>query len=228
METEKKLDDRLMKIASCFRKCQKAADIGADHGQLSLFLLSSNIVSHMTVTDISAPSLKKAMQLIEEKGYKDRAHFVVTDGLKDVQDQMDFIAIAGMGGHTICQILMQGKDKLQGAELVLSAHTDVPLVRKMLENLGYMLVEEKIAFVKNKYYVVLHAVIGRKKLSEKEAFLGPCLTQKSDALYIAYLENRIQRYKLSVAEQKKQECALLKEELDRAKATCAGCVSSDR
>ena len=58
------LDARLQAVAALFTPCETGADIGADHGKLSCYLLAHNICKKMIVTDISAGSLSKAKQLL--------------------------------------------------------------------------------------------------------------------------------------------------------------------
>ena len=44
------------------------------------------------------------------------------------------------------------------AALILSAHTDMPLVRRTVSSLGYRIDTEQIAWAAGRFYVVLRAV----------------------------------------------------------------------
>ena len=48
-----------------------------------------------------------------------------------------------MGGRTIRSILLSGRDRLQNAVLVLSAHTDWHLIRQTVSEIGYHLDREE-------------------------------------------------------------------------------------
>lgn len=208
------LDDRLFQAASLFPACEYGADIGADHGRLSCYLLANQTCQRMCVSDISAESLSKAERLLQLHHLDSRADFCVGDGFDALPKPAEVAAILGMGGNTLCQILKNGKP--QKTTLILSAHTDVPYLRQTLQEIGYVIDAEVIAWAAKRFYVVLRAVPGQKKYSEKELFLGPCLMRSPcSEKYLSYLQWRIR-----VEQERKQEDAIwkvkaLKEELLR-------------
>ncbi len=209
------LDDRLSRAASLFPACAYGADIGADHGRLSCYLLLNNICERMCVADISAPSLRKAQELLSRHGLSERADIRVGDGLNVLERPADAIAVLGMGGHTICGILTGGAEKLQRATLVLSAHTDVHLVRQTLMDLVYRIDREDIAYAAGRYYVVLRAVPGRESMGEKQLLLGPRLTESAPEHYEKYLAWRISIASRKCTEEGRRELNWLKEEYSR-------------
>ena len=211
------LDDRLSRAAALFPACEYGADIGADHGRLSCFLLESGKAKRMCVADISGDSLKKAETLLTERGLHDRADFRVGDGLSVLDRPAGAIAILGMGGHTLCGILTEGKDKLQGAALVLSAHTDMPLVRRMLMELDYRIDTEEIALAANRFYCLLRAVPGLEMLNEKQLCLGPRLMENIASHYPEYLQWRIGIAAKKQSPEGQQEMNWLKEEEARVR-----------
>ncbi len=212
-----KLDDRLSRAAAMFPACAYGADIGADHGRLSCFLLETGKCARMGITDISAPSLQKARDLITLKGLGDRADFCVGDGLSALPHPADAIAILGMGGNTVSNILLKGGGKLEGAVLVLSAQTEIPLLRRTLSALHYRIEDEQIAFSANRYYVLLRAAPGDEELSDRQLFLGPRLMEKNADSYEAYLAWRIERTLQKRSEEGRGELSMLKEEEQRVR-----------
>ncbi len=209
------LDDRLSRAAVLFPACAYGADIGADHGRLSCYLLFSGKCQRMCVADISALSLQKAKALIDRQGLSERADFVVGDGLSVLSQKAGAVAILGMGGHTLCDILRSGADRLQGAALILSAHTDVHLVRRTLMELEYCIDREEIAFAAGRFYVVVRAVPGRESMGERELLLGPRLMESAPKHYKEYLAWRIGIAAKKRTEEGKREWTWLKEEYSR-------------
>ena len=69
--------------------------------------------------------------------------------------------IAGMGGETIRTVLLSGADKLSGAVLVLSSHTEQPLVRRTLPEIGYHIVQEKLCQAAGRFYIFWRAEPGQ-------------------------------------------------------------------
>lgn len=209
------LDDRLSRAAALFPACEYGADIGADHGRLSCFLLESGKAKRMCVADISADSLKKAETLLASRGLAERADFRVGDGLSVLERPAGAIAILGMGGHTLCGILENGRDQLRGAALILSAHTDMHLVRKTLMEMKYRIETEEIAYAANRFYCLLRAVPGKEALTEKQLCIGPRLMETVPAHYPEYLRWRIGLASKKQSDQGRQELVWLKEEEER-------------
>ncbi len=181
------LDERLKKAAKIFPACAYGADIGADHGRLSCFLLAQNRCERMCVSDLSAPSLEKARRLITMHGMAERADFLVGNGLKVLQKKADAIAVLGMGGKTIAQILKEGREKLQDAVLVLSAHTELAVLRNAIQEIGYRIDTEEVAYAGGRFYVIVKAVPGKEEYSEKQLLIGPRLMEHGSEHYLEYL-----------------------------------------
>lgn len=187
------LDGRLQAAFDLFPPCRRGADIGCDHGLLSHRLLRDNKCETMVVTDISEPSLTKAKALLARDGLDTRASFFAADGLAPLDDEVSAMAILGMGGETIAGILDKGRDKLRGAALVLCPHTKQAFLRGFLPTIGYAIDREVIAFAEGRYYVLIRALPGKARYSEKECFLGPDLILRKPTLYKEYLESLLSR-----------------------------------
>ena len=211
------LDDRLSRASALFPACEYGADIGADHGRLSCYLLESGKAKRMCVADISADSLKKAEALLTERGLSDRADFRVGDGRSVLDRPAAAIASLGMGGHTLCGSVYSGREKLKNAALIVSAHTDMPLVRRTLMELDYRIETEEIAFAANRFYCLLRAVPGREILNAKQLCLGPRLMGTIATHYPEYLQWRIGIAEKKQSPEGQQELNWLKEEEARVR-----------
>ena len=111
----------------------------------------------------------------------------------------------------------KSREKLQGAQLILSAHTEMELVREALIELHYKIIAEQIALAAGRFYVVLSAAPGEERLSEKQLFLGPRLMEGRETNYLSYLQKRILRYQPMRDEQTIKELQWLKEEENRVR-----------
>lgn len=183
------LDERLQAAADLFPACERGADIGADHGRLSCYLLHSGKCRHMLVSDISADSLAKAQRLLTLHGLDHQSEFAVADGLNVLREYgpVQCAAICGMGGRLVAQILQQGQSLLQDAALVLSSHTDIPLVRQTLMQMDYAIVDERIVHAKGRFYVLMRAEAGKAHYTARELYLGPRLLAGNQPLWHQYL-----------------------------------------
>ena len=209
------LDERLSCAAALFPACVYGADIGADHGRLSCYLLESGKCQRMCVSDISADSLKKARELLTQRGLLPRADLAVGDGLLTLPHPAQAIAILGMGGHTLAGILQTGKAALAGAQLILSPHTETALVRKTLSETDYRIEEEKIVRANGRLYTVLRAAPGTEPLSPRQCFLGPRLMESAEPLYPDYLTWQMGLAAVKRTDRGRQEYLWLKEEYHR-------------
>lgn len=181
------LDERLQAAADLFTACDTGADIGADHGRLSCYLLAHDRCKRMIVSDISPESLAKARSLLALHQLDHRADFRAADGLAALDQPVQCAAVCGMGGRVMAEILRTGRNSLNGAALVLSCHTEIPLLRRTLMEIGYHIEEERLVRAKGRYYIVLRAEPGETHYTEKELYLGPVLLRRRPALWQPYL-----------------------------------------
>ena len=212
------LDERLQAAADLFAACGTGADIGADHGRLSCYLLAHDQCRRMIVADISADSLAKARRLLTLHHLEDRADFRVADGLAALHENVDCVAICGMGGRVMADILERGQQRLHGAALVLSCHTEIPLLRAALVRLGYHLCAERLVRAKGRFYIVLRAEPGQACYTEKELYLGPVLLREKPALWHSYLHWR--EGVVSCEQGHEKQLQWIREEMQHEPADC--------
>ena len=138
------LDERLSLAAQLYEPCALGADIGTDHALLPCYLLTHNICQEMILADVSPKALLHAEESVRRHHLEKRAHVRLADGLDALTKPCGCVSMMGMGGETIRTVLLSGADKLSGAVLVLSSHTEQPLVRRTLPEIGYHIVQEKL------------------------------------------------------------------------------------
>ncbi len=182
MERERRihLRPRLAAAARLVGTAHKLADIGCDHGRLSVSLLQSNAVSHIIASDISAASLEKARQLAAYVGVSDRMQTRCAGGLSALaENEADALAICGMGGMLISSILQEAVVPLMGAKkAVFQPMRGIEELRSYLFWEGYRVTEDVIVYDAGRYYQVFSVVPGQDALPAgwPEGFygLGPC------------------------------------------------------
>jgi tRNA (adenine22-N1)-methyltransferase len=188
-----KTDKRLRAAADWVEPCDIIADIGCDHGRLGAMLLLENRAKHLIASDISEKSLQKARHCLQRHGLTGRAEFRVADGLDALTQKTDTVCILGMGGETLSDILLRGQDKLQGASLVLGAHTNLYIVRKTLQAIGYRIRGEQVVRSEGRMYVLLLATAGagdETPYTRRELMLGPVFLTERPEDWRPWLERR--------------------------------------
>lgn len=184
------LDKRLGLVYDLYEKCDNAADIGTDHGLLPCALLKSDKCRRMILTDISDKALSHARDTIARARLDDRVRFACGDGLAPIEEKCDFISITGMGGKTIAQMIENGRNRLQSAALILSAHTDLPFLREAVMNIGYHFDREELCYTAGRYYLIFRAVPGKQEMTPAEIRRGSLLFEKENPCMASYLQHR--------------------------------------
>ena len=186
-----RLDERLSLAFDLYETCSLAADIGTDHALLPIALLRAGKCGRMLLTDISEGAMENARDHIARADLADRVILRRGDGLEPVLEPCGMISILGMGGKTIRRILERGRDRLNGAALLLSAHSDVPHVREAAAGIGYRLVSETPCLSGGRFYLLLKAVPGAEPLTDREIRLGKKLFDSGSPVLLPYLRNRL-------------------------------------
>ena len=189
---QRTLDPRLSLAFALYDPCVLAADIGTDHAHLPAALLQRGRCQHMILTDVSESALANARMEIMRLRLSDRVSFRLGNGLSVLSEKCGMISVTGMGGRTIRDILLSGRSRLQGASLLLSAHTDWHLIRAALQEIGYHLDREEPCFAAGRYYLLLRARPGTVPASPQEIRLGSALFRSESPVLIPFLRRRMQ------------------------------------
>jgi len=180
------LDERLSLAASLYEPCEWGADIGTDHAFLPCYLLRAGTCQHMIAADVSEKALSRARENLTRQRLIDRAEVVLADGLDAVTHKCGCISVMGMGGELMGKILRRGQDKLQGAVLVLGAHTELNLVRQAIQDVGYHIVQERLCKAAGRFYVFWRAEEGPAVMSTEEMRYGKLLWAEDRAMLREY------------------------------------------
>ncbi|MBO6298211.1 MAG: SAM-dependent methyltransferase [Lachnospiraceae bacterium] len=202
-----KLSKRLEALGRLCEAGTVAADVGCDHGYLSIRLIREGIFSRMLAMDLREGPLAAAREHVAEAGLSDRIECRLSDGLRAMQTgEAEAVICAGMGGPLMQRILEQDIDKVrQMKQLVLQPQSDIGAFRRWLRENGFFAADEEIVFEDGKYYpmmrVVTEAADGmdskRKVVSAgrdidpalADAF-GPILLARRHPVLLEYLKQR--------------------------------------
>lgn len=183
------------------------ADIGCDHGYLSIQAIQNGRVKKAYACDLREGPLSSARKAVNELGLQDRIELRLQDGVVGLDRDVDEIVIAGMGGKLAADILSR-LDADWKPKLLLSVHKDAPYLRKWLCENGWKIDREYIV-EDGHFYPVIQASAGTSpNLSEDELEFGVCLQPGSDAL--AYFEKQKSKWKTieqSLPADKKQKAS---------------------
>lgn len=131
------------------------ADVGCDHGRLSCALIQQGAAERCIAIDISEPSLKKAVRLARQIGAEDRVETRLGDGLTPLQPgEVDALAILGMGGTLMAQILDVSPPLMGASKCVLQPMRTAEDIRRWLYERHYPVLQDRVVFDTGRYYQV--------------------------------------------------------------------------
>jgi len=165
-----KLGKRLEVIASLVNK-KRVADVGCDHGKLAYHLLKNDISNYVIVSDISRPSLNKAIDILSKTTYN--FDYICCDGLSGYEGyDVEQCIIAGMGGDEIIKIIENSPICINS--FVLSPQHNNVEVKKFLISHNYDIDYDIIIKDKGKFYNIFRCnkVDYLPKISELELIIG--------------------------------------------------------
>lgn len=184
-----KLNERLLAVAKLVLPGRPAADIGTDHSYLPVYLVVNGVCPAVIATEKARGPFDNACQLVELLSLGRKIDMRLGPGLTVLKPgEAATISIAGMGGRVIRDILDSSPEVAAASQrLVLQPQKNAPLLRQYLQQSGWRIVAEDIAFDHGFYYEVMAAEPGTMQLTEEEALFGPCLLGQPHPLLPQYL-----------------------------------------
>lgn len=186
------LSERLTAVATMITPGLVVADVGCDHGYLSIYLIRKGIAPHVIAMDINHGPLQRAMDHIQEAGLAPEIEIRLSDGLNELKaGEASSIVMAGMGGPLMIDIMERSKGVCDAAkEFILQPQSEIETVRHYLEDNGFMIISEDIVLEDDKYYPMMKAIHGSMNL-EKDAYYkyGKILLKEEHPVLRAYLRH---------------------------------------
>lgn len=189
------MNTRIETLIQMVDSCAVCADVGCDHGLVSMGLAKRSDVGHVYATDISKPSLEKLVVHLDvlDEEISQKITPLVTDGISALPLDVDCYVISGMGGERILRILSEGDvAKRSWKQLLLSPHIDCAKVRRAFADDLY---DERMVYEDGHFYEILdlRKGMGKGTLSDEEAKYGPYLLSRRDPLLQRKLQKELMR-----------------------------------
>ena len=208
---------RMKTIADMVEPADTVADIGCDHGFVSIYLVQTGRVKQAVAMDINEGPLRRAGEHIRKYGFEDRIDTRLSDGADKLENgEAQSAVIAGMGGRLTVKIIEADRDKFKAMKsIVLSPHSELDYVRKYLSDTGYVICDEDMVYDEGKYYTIIRCAYSKDALGggalydKTDLKYGPVLIKKKHPVLIEYLKGK--RIKLESIEKKIQSSAGLGE-----------------
>ena len=193
------LTPRLRSVAELVPRGARFADVGTDHAYLPVWLLQQGRITGAVASDLRPGPLERARGTAEKYGLTGRMDFRLCDGLSGIQpDEVNTIAMAGMGGETIAAILAAAPWTWEReCLLLLQPMSAQPFLRRWLQAHDYTIRRELLSREGDTLYTTFEVYAGpMAKLTPAELWAG---RQSRDALRGPYLEGLIRKLDRAIA-----------------------------
>lgn len=185
------LSPRLQLLADWVPTGAKLADVGTDHAYLPVWLVLQGRIDFAIASDLRKGPLERAKQAGQLYGVGEKVSFRLCAGLEGITPyEVDTVAIAGMGGETIVQILQAAPwTKEPPATLLLQPMSRSETLRQYLMEHGYAIVREQLVADRGVVYPVLEVRPGKMDLTLGQIYCGYGL--ENDPLAERYIIEKI-------------------------------------
>ena len=184
------LSTRLLACAQFVKKGDRVADIGCDHGYLSIYLLTNGIASSCIASDVNEGPLQSAMRNGRKYGVVNKMEFCLSDGVRDIPRDFDSMVCAGMGADTMMHILHDApwlKDPKY--RLILQCQSKRPELRQWLYDEGFRINRETLAKDGKFVYSIMEVVYDPGHgITPAQTYITPQLLEDSHPLLPEYYE----------------------------------------
>ena len=205
------LSMRLSAVASMVKQAKCVADVGCDHGFVSVYLMQNGIAENVIAMDVNKGPLARAKEHVQDYGMEDYIELRLSDGLEqiDKEDGVDTVILAGMGGKLMEKILSDAfARELYIPNLVLQPQSDLMSFRAFLRKRDYVIEEETMVLEDGKYYPMMRACYrgvrreGADYESDFSDAFGPILLAEKHPVLHGFLEREISKFEDIVAKMK--------------------------
>ena len=183
------ISQRLLACCDFVHPGDRIADVGCDHGYLSIHLLTSDIAVSAIASDVKEQPLQSAIRNAEKYGVRDKMEFYLSDGVRNIPRDFDTLVCAGMGGDTMISIL-EAAPWLRDEKyrLILQCQSKTPALRRYLSEKGWRITQET-ALRDGKFLYTVMEVCWQPdypKLTVGQWYFSPTLLENPSADVPAY------------------------------------------
>ena len=174
------LSDRLLACCDFVHPGDRVADVGCDHGYLSIHLLQTGIASHVYASDVRQGPLSSAKRNADIYGITEEIDFFLSDGVQGLPRDFDTLVCAGMGGDTMVSILSAAPWlKSDRYRLVLQCQSKTPFLRRYLSENGWAISRETVLRDGRFLYTVMEVLWQPEapRLTVGQCYFSPALSR---------------------------------------------------
>ena len=166
------IDSRIAAMINFVPLNAKVADVGADHGYLSIELAKSKRASYVIATDLNPAPLDAAKKNIAAADLENVIETRLGDGLQVLNvGEVDTVCIGGIGGALICKILEDAPQIFQSVEnFILQPMNAADKLKNFLTTKNFFIADIDLAESGGIIYEIIFAVSDANKIAAQMKF----------------------------------------------------------
>ena len=216
------MDSRIAAVMNFVHAGSRVADIGADHGYLSIALAENNLAAKIIATEKNLHPFEALSKNISDADLSGRIEVRLGDGLKIISaGEVDTICIAGMGGALIAKILDDAPDVVQSArQLIIQPMNNAKKIRAWLAENNFVIEDEDLAEAAGIIYEIFSAVktpnVPKTFKRDNSPLLKKFFAQRAEKL-----QRVLDEMSKSPAARTSEKFFAVQAEIERLRGTCA-------
>lgn len=223
-------------VSSAYRENGKGiicADVGCDHGYLSIYLIEKGICDKVYATDINEKPVAMARENIKNRdtrglGLSEKIEVRLCDGLEGLSGLgINRVVICGMGGEVISGIIERAHSfHTKEVKFILQPMSSEAELRAWLSEKGFEIEDETLLRDAGRIYTVMCVSYSGKKysLSPSELILGKHNIEKGGELLYELCQRKLVHARNLL---KQPECSEADRELHRGLCEILARLSED-
>lgn len=176
---------RLEKVLSFIEPNDSLADVGCDHGYLALEAIKKGVKKVLLIDNKVGP-LNSAKENLKYIKSDIKVEYSLSSGISNINKETTTVAICGMGGELIVQILEADFEKAKKVnKFILQANSKIDYLRKYLFDNQFEIFNEAIVEDNNKTYeIIVTRFVGKKiEYDATDVLFGPCLKNEQSITF---------------------------------------------
>lgn len=201
------ISGRLLACCDFVAHGDRVADIGCDHGYLSIYLVTAGIAPSAIAADIRRMPLLSAVRNAEKFGVRDKIRFCLSNGVQSIPRDFDCLVCAGMGADTIISILSDAPWlKSPQYRLVLQCQSKAPMLRQFLSENGWCIQTEPVLRDGRFLYTVMAVSYQRGcTLTPGQWYISPAMAKNPTPETLEYYRLVLSRLKTAAIHRGQEE-----------------------
>lgn len=189
------LKPRLAALAELIPPGSVVADIGTDHAYLPLYLAGHELAPRVIAVENRSTTFEQARRSLDRYKETQRIELRYGDGLKPIKrvDGVGVVVMAGMGGRTICRLLLASREKWSWFKtFIFQPAQKAALLRRWLIGHNFRISRERLVKEGRCIYEIIVAERGAQHIINPLLYeLGPCLVEAGDPHLKSFIEKKI-------------------------------------